>query len=202
MEKCFDCEVPDVSDQSIVTYCAPTLAGIKTANLFSCPAESRTDLEADLERAGEELIEKGICIRLLGIVNGRALIYVYRPDFLKRDLSRREVRRLLRSLGYPVEDPDDCLQQLMGNLGNRGTFPHEIGLFLGIPAEDVRGFIRNQAGNYAYAGYWKVYGGGDRQKKAEKLFRMYQNCTDCYERQMRCGKTLSDLAVKITDRRS
>ena len=37
------------------------------------------------------------------------------------------------------------------------TFPHEIGLLLGYPAEDVKGFIENQGRRSLYSGYWKVY---------------------------------------------
>jgi hypothetical protein len=39
----------------------------------------------------------------------------------------------------------------------RGEFPHEIGLLLGYPADDVKGFIDNGGKNFLYTGYWKVY---------------------------------------------
>ena len=35
----------------------------------------------------------------------------------------------------------------------KGAFPHEIGLLLGYPVEDVLGFIRYQGKNYLYTGY-------------------------------------------------
>ena len=41
------------------------------------------------------------------------------------------------------------------------SFPHELGLLLGYPVEDVLGFIRNEGRNYLYCGYWKVYGDVD-----------------------------------------
>ena len=37
------------------------------------------------------------------------------------------------------------------------AFPHEIGLFLGYPFEDVMGFIENKGENYLCSGCWKVY---------------------------------------------
>lgn len=40
-----------------------------------------------------------------------------------------------------------------------GDFPHEVGFFLGYPAEDVVGFIRNKGQNFKFCGRWKVYGG-------------------------------------------
>ena len=39
-----------------------------------------------------------------------------------------------------------------------GKFPHEIGLFLSYPPEDVLGFILNKACNHKCIGCWKVYG--------------------------------------------
>ncbi len=35
--------------------------------------------------------------------------------------------------------------------------PHEIGIFLGVPLEDVESFIKNKGKNYLLCGYWKVY---------------------------------------------
>ena len=45
------------------------------------------------------------------------------------------------------------------------SFPHEIGLFLGYPAEDVQGFIRNCAAKPKLVGAWKVYGDAEVAKK-------------------------------------
>lgn len=36
-------------------------------------------------------------------------------------------------------------------------FPHEMGILLGYPVEDVEGFIINNGKNELYTGYWKVY---------------------------------------------
>ncbi len=37
-------------------------------------------------------------------------------------------------------------------------FPHEIGLFLGYPPEDVCGYIRNKGKCQKCTGHWQVYG--------------------------------------------
>ena len=36
-------------------------------------------------------------------------------------------------------------------------FPHEMGLLLGYPVEDVTGFMVHGGKNSLYSGYWKVY---------------------------------------------
>jgi hypothetical protein len=47
-------------------------------------------------------------------------------------------------------------------------FPHEIGVFLGYPAEDVLGFIINEGRNYVCCRHWKVYHDIER---AQEMFR-------------------------------
>ena len=40
---------------------------------------------------------------------------------------------------------------------NGSDFPHEVGLFLGYPVWDVKGFIEHKGQQYKLCGYWKVY---------------------------------------------
>lgn len=68
----------------------------------------------------------------------------------------------------------------MKRLGESDEFPHEIGLFLGYPVEDVKGFIENKASCAKCVGYWKVYGD---EEKAQKLFNQYKKCTGVYKKQ-------------------
>ena len=39
--------------------------------------------------------------------------------------------------------------------GEQG-FPHEIGVFLGYPVEDVEGYMQNDGKNFLLVGYWKM----------------------------------------------
>ena len=48
---------------------------------------------------------------------------------------------------------DGFLRQLSNRLCLEHDFPHEIGIFLGYPLEDVVGFIENQGKNYTCSGY-------------------------------------------------
>ena len=77
-------------------------------------------------------------------------------------------------------------------LRENDEFPHEIGLFLSYPPEDVRGFIENKACRFKCAGLWKVYGDEER---AKELFRQYKRCTDRCCALWRAGSGLAQLAV-------
>ncbi|MBO5082208.1 MAG: DUF3793 family protein [Lachnospiraceae bacterium] len=183
-----------MSEEIVIKQCSPTLAGLKTGNLFSCAVESREEMIARARELNRQLCAKGLRILPLRYERGRALIYVYRPSKLKNDFSNEETQALLRSCGYSIENPDICVVQLIKRLNQSGEFPHEIGLFLGYPAEDVTGFIENRAGGSKFTGYWKVYGD---LEQARKTFDKYKKCTEVYCAQYAKGSNINKLTVAV-----
>ena len=127
-----------MSEDLLIRHCSPTLAGIKTGNLFSCACSSREELTKDLCRLNRKLVPRGIRVLPLRVRKGRALIYAYRPNALEIDLTDLRARELLAAYGYTPEKPDCCVVQLMRRLQSAGEFPHEIGLFLSYLPEDIR----------------------------------------------------------------
>ena len=181
-----------MSEDLLIRHCAPTLAGIKTGNLFSCPSPSREDLTRALCRLNNKLVPKGIRVLPLRIRKGRALIYVYRPNALESDLADRRARALLLQYGYVPEHPNGCVIHLIRRLRSEGEFPHEIGLFLSYPPEDVLGFICNRACNPKCVGCWKVYGD---ERTAQNIFERYERCSKIYSEQWQQGKSIEQLTV-------
>ena len=74
-------------EQVLIEHCSPTLAGLKTANMFSVNLEQGQCIEDELRRLNRLLKEKGLCILMLRKTGGKALLYLYRPDYLDRDLA-------------------------------------------------------------------------------------------------------------------
>lgn len=183
-----------MSEDLVVKYCAPTLAGIKTGSLFSCPFTSYDKLKTDIRKLNQALVPKGLCVLPLRLWQNRALIYLFRPERLKQDLSCAEAACLLGSAGYPCTKFERCIIRLMQRLKEQADFPHEIGLFLGYPPEDVRGFIENKAQNFKCVGCWKVYGD---ENEARKRFAQYDTYTDLYCRSFNNGKTIAQLAAPV-----
>lgn len=120
------------------------------------------------------------------------MIYAYRPNALESDFTDPGVRALLQEHGYQPENPDGCVARLIRRLRSDGEFPHEIGLFLSYPPEDVLGFIHNRACNHKFAGCWKVY--GDEQA-AKSTFKKYELCSKIYSLQWQQGKSIEQLTV-------
>ena len=181
-----------MSEEALIKYCSPTLAGIKTGSLFSCSYHSDTELSSFLRTWNTTLREKGVRIIPLKAKEGKALIYVYRPSQLKTRLQEEASRDLLKERGYCAHNCAACVTHLISRLSQSKDFPHEIGLFLGYPCEDVRGFIDNKAACAKCVGCWKVYGD---EKKAQKQFERFKKCTRIYQQQWADGKPLTRLTV-------
>ena len=130
-----------MSEDLIIKHCSPTLAGLKTANLFSCVYFQIQEVEQYAQDFNRRFSCKGVKMLPLEFGKSRALIYVFRPTQLEKDLSDSQAKAILVSMGYKSLDCQSCLNRLKSRMKQCPKFPHEIGLFLGYPPEDVRGFI-------------------------------------------------------------
>ena len=183
-----------MSDEMIIRHGSPTLAGLKTGNLFNCPYSYKKELLAALRSLNCRLSPKGVRIVPLRRSEEKVLLYVYRPGKLKQDFAVKETSDLLHAYGYSADDPGKCIAELSRRLHEADEFPHEIGLFLGYPSEDVKGFIENRAAGYKCNGCWKVYG---NEQDAKKQFERYRKCTNVYCSQWANGKSIEQLTVAV-----
>ena len=103
-------------EQYLIDNCSPTLASLKTANLFNYRYSSTDELNKAVERWNKELSGKGITVTVLRKRENTALIYVYRAKRLAKDFSRPGVERFMKCHGYENTDIDLCLEVLGGKL--------------------------------------------------------------------------------------
>ncbi len=184
-----------MSEELIIRSAAPTLAGLKTGSLFPCRFDSLEQFTRDVRTINRRLGRKGLRLLPLRIAGSDALLYLYRPSRLQRDLEDAEARKILAQAGYDDFRPGRCLPRLLARFRCGGDFPHEIGLFLSYPPEDVRGFIENKGRHCKCVGCWKVYGDAEQ---ALRRFEGYRNCTACYCRQYAMGVPMDDLLVAVS----
>lgn len=180
-----------LSEELLIRCCAPTLASIKTGSMFSCPFDSASDMTKQLCQINRRLRHKGVRTLPLRYQDGMGLVYLYRPRQLHRDLKHQTACRLLCGRGYPCDNTHLCVKHLISRISTQKDFPHEVGLFLGYPPEDVDGFIRNRDG-YKCCGRWKVYGDVE---SARNTFAKYKKCTRVYLQKMADGRGLEQLTV-------
>ncbi|MBR6967419.1 MAG: DUF3793 family protein [Ruminococcus sp.] len=161
-------------DNVLAFHSAPTLMGVKCANLISFDRNEDTMAEY-LREFEAELSGRGFCARQLCKCGKRTLVFVCNEKMLNAWLGMPRVRDFLSEYGYTDNMTlDEMLNILSGRIGC-GSFPHEIGAFLGYPVGDIRGFISNSGRNCLLCGYWKVYENAD---KARRTFKTYDRCRE------------------------
>ena len=92
-------------EKYLIVHCAPTLASLKTASLFSLRYSSKRELEEQLESWNRRLEEKGIFLLELRRTEQKALVYVCRKSHLCADLKKPGVARFLSGCGYACAAP-------------------------------------------------------------------------------------------------
>ena len=182
-------------DQILVEYCAPTMAGIKTASLFRLHFDDERKVREDIDEMDRKLYGKGIRVIPMRFDSQYVLLYVYRPMLLRKDLRHPVVSRTLTELGYTMDgDEQKMVAQLAERIQTNQEFPHEIGFFLGYPVEDVVGFMYHRDDGCKKVGYWKVYG---NPEKASELFDQYTRCICVYRQSLAHGRSILDLTVNM-----
>lgn len=177
-------------EERLALHCAPTLLGAKAASLFSLPKQEFPELHEQLRLYNRDLFQTGVRFMILRQHAQRSLVLVYRPTLLRARLCKSEVRTLLDAYSYPdTTCLGALLRHLKGRFSEEGDFPHEIGLFLDYPTEDVTAFISGDA-ECKLCGYWKVY--CDVAAAREK-FACYDACRTCVCRMLAAGCTISQL---------
>ena len=130
-------------EQYLIRNCSPTLASLKTANLINVPFKNYDELISSVSQWNARLSPKGVDLIVLKLCESTALIYVCRKCNLQRDLNSDGVLDFLKLYGYKSTDVDYCINRLSQRLSLSADFPHEVGVFLGYPLDDVIGFISN-----------------------------------------------------------
>jgi hypothetical protein len=182
----------------LARHCAPVLFGEKPAALLGNQAVPKKYRRKDLH-------DYGIRVARLVSVDRPLLFLWYRPDLLERTLAQGCVREALDAFGYPKTQRTDwqlLLRTLQERFLQSEEFPHEVGLFLGYPVEDVLGFIACKGKDCKLCGLWKVYGDVEKAKRQFAKFRRLKLVlSDFVESGGSIGTTnLSELAGCEVDR--
>lgn len=179
-------------EHCLITHCSPTLASLKAANMFRFFCSAAKDLDEYVARWDQRLSAKGVKICVLHKKKNEALIYVYRENLLERDLRNKAVVSFMKRYQYPLGTVEDAINHLKKRFGQSEAFPHEIGLFLGYPLGDVKGFIKNEGKNCLCCGYWKVY---CNVCETMRLFEKFNHCRDVYRQRFENGTSVMQLTV-------
>lgn len=176
--------------EMIGSQCAPVLMNVKPSNLLIMTAEEeRYFLKM-------EMVEgiSGLCLYR---GSKKSTWLLYRRDALESVLVWPMIREFLHTYGYCPEQEklDDMLGQMAGRFARyregHGEFPHELGIFLGYPLGDVKGFIEHKGKEYLCSGYWKVY---QDVSRAQKTFQLYRTVRDRVMELLKAGLDLQEIS--------
>ena len=97
----------------------------------------------------------------MGETENRGVFFLYRTDKMEKLLQDEEVAAFLQERGYDELTLNSVLtsfrMRYLAYREGKEEFPHEMGILLEYPVEDVEGLIRYGGINYLCSGYWKVY---------------------------------------------
>ena len=171
----------------LILQCAPLFKGYKVACITNVRREDMRNMHLLLNGTG-------ICYRALTFCRDKYLVLLYRSAQLKTYLKQPEVKTFLADYGYEENSLEKVLERLSLRVRehskNEIEFPHEIGIFLNYPLEDVRGFIEHKGQDSLFCGYWKVY---HNKKEAIKTFESYNRCRDFYTSTFLNGKGILEI---------
>lgn len=174
-------------EKKLAYHTAPTLLGIKCASLLSLSMDE-FDISYHVDLFNRKSASKGIYLKILCECKNRVLVLLYHKTLLMKRLEDPEIRKFLEQYGYSKNiDMSECLKKLSHRIMEKSQFPHEIGIFLGYPLDDVIGFIENRGENCKMSGYWKVY---SNIEQANKTFINYKKC-----RNFLCSKLNNGLDI-------
>ena len=174
-------------NEQIAVQCAPLLAGLKPSNLLIIPM----GMEAVLRHS---LRGTRIAMYLLSEYDGKQVFLLYKVNELIVYLTEQSVQRLLLDLGYEGGELYSLLQRVSkkytAHKQEKEAFPHELGLLLGYPAVDVKGFMEQGGKNFLYSGYWKVYG---NVRETVLLFKEFGRAKEYVVRLVKQGYSIAEI---------
>lgn len=182
-------------EAQIGLQCAPLLTGLKISNLLTIPSKMR-------QQVSQVFRKTGISVFLLYQSSQKTTFFLYREQELEWALKKKKVRKMMEQLGYQSTHLPDLLRQVAeryeAHMALREEFPHELGLLLGYPPEDVAGFILHKGKNFLYSGYWKVY---ENPEKSLILFQQFESAREEIVRMMSAGISIEEILEFYQSRR-
>lgn len=162
----------ELIETQLALQCAPVLAGLKISNLLNVSKTQEKfirDFLVNTELSSYVLLRNG----------HRVIILLYHEKMLKAYLNNKQIQKFLTEEGYGTMELEEMLwllsERYQSHIEKKADFPHEMGVFLGYPMEDVEGFIENHGENFLCIGYWKVY---QNQQKKLDLFQEYDRAKE------------------------
>ena len=151
---------------SLASTCAPVIRGLTVSNTLSVKQGEFKIIQSML---------KGTPLNCFLLYAGKIeIVLIARMNKLQDHLKQNEVKDYLIQFGYEDVSIDYVIEKLYSRFYafyiDKQVFPHELGLILSYPIDDIKGFIENDGKKELACKYWKVYSNLDDALKKFKAF--------------------------------
>lgn len=110
-------------------------------------------------------------------IKSSVILLIYNKKLLSKSIFEENSKNFLMQLGYPDNvDINDWLKVLKDRY-DRYHCPHELGIFLGFPIDDVQDFMNCTNKKCLLCGYWKVYNNLNIAKETFNKYDTVKNIT-------------------------
>ncbi|MBC2576243.1 DUF3793 family protein [Peptostreptococcus canis] len=174
----------------LANFCSPVLMNEKISNLVSIHKKDIPNIHSLIKYYNYLFKKYDLVMTSVCECSRRVLVFVYKKSLLSEHLRDKNVAEILNKYGYKNIDTLEGYINLLRSRIGHNDFPHEIGIFLGYPIQDVKGFINNRGKNYKYCGYWKVY---ENIKQAKKIFRQYDRLRNVVTDKLKSGESIENI---------
>lgn len=124
------------------------------------------------------------------------IVMIYDKSILESILTSEDNIEFLNNLGYPNSSSICDYINTLKIRYEKYNCPHELGLFLGIPIEDVKDFMECTTKKCLLCKYWKVY---NDSNTAQKTFNTYDKIKDYTMKNILKGDSSVNLVLSIKD---
>lgn len=211
-------KVTESLTMQIILHCAPVLKKVKMSSMFTVPAAylrfvrslfqgTQIKVKCLCQGAGRAVVyvyresEVQQCLKDPAVIaflqkfgyrcrDGKKYLDVEKWIDAEQDPDSEEHIDVEKGM-----NTEECLAYLSQrvSLSAQGmeSYPHEMGIFLGYPLEDVREFMLRGGKDSLYTGYWKVYADVEQ---AKETFRTYDTAKESAVMEYMAGKTIQQIA--------
>ncbi len=175
-------------DQIVVRSSAPTFCNIKPGNMFFI--KSGSFAQDKLDEWIKSFDRHGIMTFVSPRQDLSTVVLVLNIRWAEKILGDLRVKTYLEKKGYRSGGVFYFVNELFRRMKKSKAFPHEVGIILGYPVEDVIEFEKKHGSGCKYCGSWKTYSDVENAKECQCRYRVCSGmCRQLYEE----GYTLSQI---------
>ena len=178
-------------DQIVIHSSSPTFCNIKPGNMFFVKNEVFLLDKFDVWK--ESFMKYGLMAFSNQLSDTSTAILLLNICWCRKILADSFVQAYLSEKGYHTSSVFDFVEELFSRMTNNEGFPHEVGVILGYPVEDVIEFENHQGHDCKYCGCWKSYSDVENAKDCQCK---YKDCRNMCDQLFEQGYSLNQIIEK------